>query len=183
MSLPRARAGLLAALALAALSIAGCSAPDRVAAFSTDKLTPGTTYVADLDGDSASETILVDGTPASLTIADGDLVYHSREKWRVVDASLGDTDQDGLLEVVTLLDADDGRHLGLFAYFGGEYRERLVTAELTPRPLSLEVVTNGPSGDVIILTEEAASGQTRPGTVVCTWNGFGFTISGGGIIK
>ena len=44
----------------------------------------------------------------------------------MVEALLGDTDRNGLPEVVTLLDPD-GRHLGLFAYFGGEYRERLVT--------------------------------------------------------
>ena len=96
--------------------------------------TPGTTYSADLDGDGACEQILIDGTPASLTITDGDVVYHSRDKWQVVEACLGDTDRDGLPEVVTLLDADDGRHLGLFAYFGGEYRERLVTSE-TQSPL------------------------------------------------
>ncbi len=131
-------------LTVGTLVTAGCSDPssDRppVEASSGDKLAPGTAYSVDLDADGSPEQVVVDGDPATLTIRDGDVVYHSRDKWQVVEAHVGDTDHDGLLEVVTLVDGDDGRHIGLFAYFGGEYRERLVTQELSPRPLSLQVV-------------------------------------------
>lgn len=142
-----------------------------MAAQSGDRLAADTTYAADLDGDGSRESIRVDGGTASLTITDGDTVYHSRAKWRLLEAALGDTDHNGLLEVVTLLDSDDGRHLGLFAYFGGEYRERLVTSELTPRPLSLRVLP----GDLLELTEELPPGQAGTRTVLYRWNGFGFT--------
>ena len=123
---------------------------------------------------------MVNGEPGSLTITDGHVVYHSRERWHVVEARLGDTDRDSLLEVVALLDDDEGRHLGLFAYFGGQYRERLVTSELTPRPLSFEVVPDdqspsGVAGDLVVLTVEPAPGQTEVSTVLCRWNGFGYT--------
>ena len=72
---------------------------------------------------------------------------------------MGDTDHDGLLEVVTLVDGDDGRHIGLFAYFGGEYRERLVTQELSPRPRSLQVVTVGRPTE-----EKSSPPRSRPAT-------------------
>lgn len=158
-------------VAAAAFLATSCSDPEAVPAWSGDKLAPDTTYAADLDGDGTSEKILIHGTLASLTISDDEAVYRSREKWQVVEACLGDTDHDGLLEVVTLLDSDDGRHLGLFAYFGGEYRERLVTSELTPRPLSLQVGADG----LVVLTEETASGETGVRTTTYRWNGFGFT--------
>lgn len=148
----RAPAFLIVALLLFVLACYQTPVPAQ----SGDRLAVDTTYTADLDGDGSNEAIRIDEATASLTITDGDTVYHSRNKWRVVDAALGDTDRNGLLEVVTLLDSDDGRHLGLFAYFGGEYRERLVTAGLTPLPLSLRVLP----GDLLELTEEL---PPRPG--------------------
>ena len=106
----------------------------------------------------------------------------------MVEAYLGDTDHDGVLEVVTLLDDEEGRHLGLFAYNGGEYREQLVTSELAPRPVTLEVVNFGRAhqddevlstaalaGDLIVLTLERAEGQTQAQTLLLRWNGFSFT--------
>lgn len=165
------------ALLAASSAVAGCSDQAPTVAASGDKLTPGVTYSADLDGDRPPEQIVIDAATGSLTITDGGVLYRSRERWHVVEASLGDTDRDGLLEVVTLLDDEEGRHLGLFAYFGGEYRERLVTSELTPRPLSLRVDGDGTvTGDLVILTVEPAPGQTEPQTIVCRWNGFGFTV-------
>lgn len=164
----------VAATLLAVTSaLAGCADGDTVVAVARDKLEPGTTYSADLDGDGAGERILVDGAPASLTIRDGDDIYETRDRWQIVEAHLGDTDRDGLPEVVALVDDEQGRHLGLFAYFGGEYRERLVTDEITPRPVALEVVESGPN--MILLTLEPAAGQTATQTVLCRWNGFGFT--------
>jgi hypothetical protein len=183
---------LVAALLIATVLtvIAGCSDPETVPAASGDRLAPGVTYSVDLDGDSTAEQLRVDGPSGSLTITDGDVVYRSRDKWHLVEACLGDTDGDGHPEVVALLDSEEGRHLGLFAYFGGEYRERLVTSELTPRPLSLQIVA-GESGsaagtddpdarvnDLVVLTEEAASGSTEVRTTTYRWNGFGFTAIG-----
>ena len=161
---------LAAAIATASFA-GGCVRPGPAAGRSGDKLTPGIAVSADLDGDGATEQILVDGTTRHITISDGATVYRSREKWQVLEASLADTDRNGLLEVVTLLDAADGRHLGLFAYVGGEYRERLVTSVLHPRPLSLRVIADG----LIVLTEEPGAGQTGVQTTTYRWNGFGFT--------
>jgi len=172
-------------LATAALICTACSPEEAVAAGPHDRLDPDITYSADLDGDSADERILIDGTTASLTISDGETTYRSRDRWQIVEAYLGDTDRDGLLEVVTLVDDEQGRHLGLFAHFGGEYRERLVTSEIVPRPVGLEIVDYNagldPSvvatltGDAVLLTLEAVPSGSEPQTVLCRWNGFGFT--------
>ena len=145
----------------------------------------------DLDGDEALETVLIAGDEGSLTITDAEVVYRSRERWRVVHAALGDTDGDGRPEVVALLDAADGRHLGLFAYFAGEYRERLVTREISPAPVALEVVeraavfrdgesltadgAGGGAGDIVVLLQEPAPGESEGGRVFLRWNGFSFT--------
>jgi hypothetical protein len=166
----------------------GCSDQEGITPVSRDRLTPGETSTADLDGDGTSEEVLVDAEDASLTITDGDVVYHSRDKWQVVQAYLGDTDQNGLLEVVTLLDSEEGRHLGLFAYFGGEYRERLVTSEITPAPVALKVVNfeealkrEDPElvttliGDMVVLIQAPVAGETRARQTLLRWNGFGFT--------
>ncbi|OFW61936.1 MAG: hypothetical protein A2133_06955 [Actinobacteria bacterium RBG_16_64_13] len=159
------------ALTVGASIVAGCADPAPVVAGSRERLAPGITYSADLDGDRSFEKVLVDETAGTITIIDGDVVYRSRDKWRVVGAYLGDTDHNGVLEVVTLLDDEDGRHLGLFAYYGGEYRERLVTSELVPRPAALEVI----KGDLILLTLEPAEGQAGIRTLLLRWNGFSFT--------
>jgi hypothetical protein len=134
---------------------------------------------ADLDGDGQTEEILVDSLDRHLAIRDGDVYYRSRAKWTVVQADLGDTDQDGLTEVVTLLDSADGRHLGLFAYFGGAYRERLVTQSIVPRPLAIRVVQDtsllaSRSGDAVELTQQTGAGD-RTQRIFLRWNGFGFT--------
>lgn len=171
-----------------ALLLVGCSGPKSstaVPAVACDQLQSGTTYSADLDADGAPELILVEGT--GLTITDGDLIYRSRDKWEVVDAWLGDIDQSGSLEVVTLLDDEEGRHIGLFAYFGGDYRERIVTSEIVPPPAALEIhsaahpgaygdlISSAWRGDLIILLQEQTEGQTEPPVRICRWNGFGFT--------
>lgn len=158
-----------------ALFAASCSQGLAVPAAPGSRLEPGTTYSVDLDDDPAAELILIDGDPASLTLTDGDVSYRSREKWRVIEAHLGDTDHDGLPEVVALLEADDGRHIGLFSYFGGSYRERFVSSALVPRPLSLRISSKEATEDVIVVSEEPRGRQTET-TVVYRWNGFGFAI-------
>jgi hypothetical protein len=177
--------GLLATLALLLVGCSGSKLSTAVPAGSCDMLQSGTTYSTDLDADGAPELILTED--AGLTITDGELVYHSRDRWRVVDTWLGDIDQNGLLEVVTLLDDEEGRHIGLFAYFGGDYRERIVTSEIVPAPGALEVrsaahpgvyghlIPSNWKGDLVILLPEQAEGQTAAAVRVCRWNGFGFT--------
>jgi len=160
---------------LVAMFLGACSDPAVVTATRGVRLEPGVTYSADLDDDGTSEHILVDEQHRSLLLTDGDTCYRSRDKWQVVEAHLGDTDHDGLLEVVTLLTSERGNHIGLFAYFGGEYRERLVTSSLHPLPVSLEVRVGEDGGDVILVTEESADEQTK-GTVIYRWNGFGFRV-------
>jgi hypothetical protein len=180
-----------ATLALVLLST-GCShqapAPE---AKRGDALQAGLAVSIDLDGDGTAEVVLIDGKTRRLTITDGSLLYQSREKWRVVAACLGDTDGNGLPEVLTLLDSSAGRHLGLFGYSpsegGGEYRERLVTAVLRPKPLALKVMVAGSTGstgeaaagDLLVLTEEKDPGATGTAagskSTTYRWNGFGFT--------
>lgn len=156
----------------------GCSDDVVIPASPGLKLEPGRTYSADLDDDRAAESLLLDGDPGSLTITDGKTVYRSRDRWRVTEAHLSDIDQDGLPEVVALLDADDGRHLGMFAYFGGQYRERFVSSALSPRPLSLRISDSEGAEDVIVVTEEAGPGRADA-VVLYRWNGFGFTMKDG----
>ncbi len=134
------------------------------------ELVPGLPASADLDGDGALESALIDPTEHYLSITDGAVYYRSRHKWRVVQAVLGDADGDGLTEVITLLDSAKGRHLGLFAYYGGEYRERLVTQIIDPAPVAFEVV-----GDSIVIVQEDLPGRTGLVRTLLRWNGFGFT--------
>ncbi len=138
------------------------------------ELVAGLPAAVDLDGDGREEEVLFDPEDRSLSITDGEVSYHSRAKWLVVQAALGDTDHDGLTEVVALLDSTKGRHLGLFAYFGGEYRERLVTQAIVPRPLEIEVMSLA-QGDIVVLVQEVTTDATSTQRTFLRWNGFGFT--------
>lgn len=177
----------LTTVVVVALSLAGCSSSFPLAQ-AGDRLAPGRTISADLDGDGTGEEVTFSAEDGSLVITDGPTVYRSRDKWRVVDAFVGDTDGNGLLEITALLDADDGRHLGLFARMGDRYRERLVTSVLTPRPLSLRVIPadDGPyaatdgqgaavAPDLVVLTEESRADESPNAETAYRWNGFGFT--------
>lgn len=181
---PTSWSGLVASILASAVLLcapglwAGCSDDVTAAGRSGDRLKDDVALSADLDGDGVGEQALVEGISRRLVIRDGETSYRSREKWVVVESCLGDTDQNGLLEVVALLDDANGRHLGLFAYMGGEYRERLVTSVLNPRPLSLKVVREqnaGPGDDLLVLTEESKSSEDKVQTTTYRWNGFGFT--------
>jgi hypothetical protein len=163
---------------LLSVALTGC-ADDVALASRGDELQSGVAVSIDLDGDGTREDILFDRSAAGLTITDGPDVYRNREQWRVVAASLADSDGNGLPEIVTLLDDPDGRHLGLFGYAadqsGGKYRELIVTAEMQPKPVTLRVVvasSESPDGDQLVLTEKTSSGT---GETTYRWNGFGFT--------
>jgi hypothetical protein len=199
---PVSVAGALVAAALLVAGLLFLACTDAPTVTHTG-LTPGTPATADLDGDGSPEQILVSATDFSLSITDGTVAYRSRDKWRVFQALLADADRDGLTEVVALLDSQKGRHLGLFAYYGGEYRERLVTQVITPAPISIEVVDYGQlvtgggtdgnagtgagdspaasKGDVIVLLQQPAAGETAPVRILLRWNGFSFTRIEAGI--
>ncbi len=137
---PRLGARRLTLLLTACLLVAGCGGSQSARdAIPHDELLPGLAIEADLDGDGSMETVLLDPSDHTLAIDDGADSYRSRDRWRVIQAALGDTDGDGLPEVIALLDSQAGRHLGLFAYFGGVYRERLVSQPLDPAPTSFRV--------------------------------------------
>lgn len=130
---------------------------------------PPTFLYADLDGDATLEKIRVTSGAEGIVIVDGDHTYRSRAKWRVVDAAIADADRDGTLEVVALLDDEEGRHVGLIAWRGDRYRERLVTSPLVPEPHGLRVRTaEDGEGDLIVLMESSGA------EIQYRWNGFGF---------
>jgi hypothetical protein len=153
-------------------------------------LVPGEPIAADLDGDGVAEQVQIDPADDSITISDGSVFYRSRAKWKVVQAVLGDTDRNGLTEIVALLDSDKGRHLAVFACFGGAYRERLVTQAIDPAPLGIEIVadvtdggrrdTGGSAGAagadelVVLIQPPPATGGEVQRTLL-RWNGFGYT--------
>jgi hypothetical protein len=129
----------------------------------------------DMDGDGTLEQIELGRGRGGITIADGDITYRSRPKWSVVAADLGDTDHNGLPEVVALLEGPDGRHLALIGWHAGQYHERLVSAALRPAPRSMRVHRGvGLGGNVIDLDLGG-----RLGVRTYRWNGFGFTDVGG----
>ena len=162
-----------ALLAFTALAPRPMALPDESAP-------PGVLESVDLDGDGALETVRLGRGRQGVVITDGPVTYTSRQKWRVVASALGDTDGNGLPEVVALLDGPDGRHLGLIAWFAGRYAERMVSAPLTPAPLRMRLLANRSGGGMLVeLTEriEATWEGRETARVVNTvyrWNGFGY---------
>ena len=152
----------------------------RPMALPDESAPPGVLESVDLDGDRVPETVWLGQGRQGVVITDGSVTYTSREKWRVVAAAVGDTDGNGLPEVVALLDGPDGRHLGLIAWFAGRYAERMVSAPLSPTPLRLRLLPVGTGGGMLVeLTEriEAANRDGEAGRAVNTiyrWNGFGY---------
>ena len=157
-------------LAVTLLSTTGCSSSSPPLARTGDRLVVGRTVSVDLDGDGVGEQVRLAAENGSLVLTDGPTVYRSRDKWRVVEAFIADTDGNGLPEVIALLESSGGRHLGLFAWMGDRYRERLVTSPLTPRPLALHIVPVDddpladpagqqatPAPDLVVLTEEVSA--------------------------
>ncbi|MHB1344428.1 MAG: FG-GAP repeat domain-containing protein [Thermoleophilia bacterium] len=126
---------------------------------------------ADLDADGTNELIWLGRGSGAIRIVDGPVTYQARAKWMVREATIGDTDRDGLPEIVALLEDAEGVHVGLFAWRRDRYRERLVTSPIVPPPTSLMVRDDSTSkGDVIEL------GETDGTVSTYRWNGFGYTI-------
>lgn len=152
----------------------------RPMALPDESTPPGVLERADLDGDGDLEAVQLSRGRQGVVITDGPVTYTSRQKWRVAAAALGDTDGNGLPEVVALLDGPDGRHLGLIAWFAGRYAERMVSAPLTPAPLHLRLLADGGGGGMLVeLTERVEATwegaiTSRVVNTVYRWNGFGY---------
>jgi hypothetical protein len=132
------------------------------------------THEIDLDADGALENVELGRGSGGINIVDGDVSYRSRPKWSVVAADLGDTDHNGLPEVVALLDGPDGRHLALIGWHAGRYHERLVSSALRPTPTGMTVhFVAALGGDAIDLQLGGRLGERT-----YRWNGFGFTDVG-----
>lgn len=161
------RAVVLSCVVLLLLTISGCVA----ATLESVAGGPGSTRTIDLDGDGALETVELGRGHGGISIVDGDVSYRSRPKWSVVAAELGDTDHNGVPEVVALLDGPDGRHLALIGRHAGRYHERLVSSALLPVPTGMNVHPDADLGGDVIDLEMGG----RLGTRTYRWNGFGFT--------
>lgn len=179
-------AGMLFVVALSgAAAVVGCgsdpstsarSAEPRVAEGvpSPETHSGASRALVDLDGDDEEEQVWLGLGPGAVWIVDGPITYRAREKWLVRVAALGDSDRDGLPEVIALVEDDDGLHVALFAWRRDRYRERIVTSALSPRPTGLNVRHDPTAGgDVIDLAEGDGALSTY------RWNGFGFTTVGG----
>jgi hypothetical protein len=180
-------AGLMAGLLLlaAASAFCGCACDEAgtgergstqatLPTVARDPLVPGEPFEVDLDADGDMEQVLLDPAGHTLLIDDGPDSYRTRDRWQVIQAALADLDRNGLTEVVALLDSQTGRHIGLFAFFGGTYRERLVGRPVDPAPVSFKVVTDE-DGDLLELTLPPLDDSRPSQTVLLRWNGFGFT--------
>ncbi len=155
---------LLAAvsLVLCAIWVGGCSSQEGLRGKHRPSGKPQL-IEADLDDDGRMEFASLGTGAGGIILVDGDVVYRSRAKWRVIQAEVADLDGDGLPEVVALVDSDAGRHLALFGWHGGAYRERLVSRPLAARPLSFTVT------DTIL---EFLHADRPPESF--RWQGFGF---------
>lgn len=171
---------IVSVLVAVGLCLVGCDSQTAVPeAHRGDALLLDAAVSIDLDGDDTREIVVVESPGGRLTITDGTTVYKSREKWQIAAAYLADSNADSRPEIVALVDAADGRHLGLFGYApdGHKYRELLVTSVLQPRPIALRVLNSGETaaegaGDLLIITED---GGGNPLETTYRWNGFGFT--------
>jgi hypothetical protein len=152
----------------------------RPAALPEESVPPDVLESVDLDGDRVPETVRLGRGRQGIVITDGPVTYTSRDKWRVAAAALGDTDGNGLPEVVALLDGPDGRHLGLVAWFAGRYAERMVSAPLTPTPVRLRLLPDGSGEGMLVELTERIEGTGKGGmalrmvNTIYRWNGFGY---------
>jgi len=138
----------------------------------------------DMEGDGGAETVRIeDGT---LTIRrEGALVYSSYPSWQVIDAALGDPNQDGREEVLMLLWKQDDpagpitTHPFIVGYRNGQYK--VIWGGSTPDNWLQAVAIGDLDGDrldelVTIERDPAALAcDPRYRVVVLAWNGWGFT--------
>jgi poly-gamma-glutamate synthesis protein (capsule biosynthesis protein) len=134
-----------------------------------------------------------DGQPEQVTLQDGRLriyenqgeVYESHSSWRVVDAAIGDPNQDGRYEVMMLIwkqDVPNGpvtTHPFILGYRGGAYKViwgGSATAEWMQAVGIADL--DGDMLDEFVTIERdpaALACEARYRVMVSKWNGWGFT--------
>jgi hypothetical protein len=137
----------------------------------------------DMKGDGDTEQVtLTDGT---LHIFDqGHEVYTSFPTWQVIDAALGDPNQDGRFEVVMLLwkqetpDAPVTTHPFIIGYRSGAYKVIWGGSDTGSAVQAVGVAdVDGDGLDELITIErdrDALACAARERVVVTKWNGWGF---------
>lgn len=138
----------------------------------------------DMKGDGETERVtLSNGT---LHVFEGEReVYTSHPSWQVVDASLGDPNQDGRFEVTMLLWKQDTpgapvtTHPFILGYRGGQYKVIWGGSATLAWVQALGVAdVDGDSQDELVTIErdaDASPCDERSRVVVMKWNGWGFT--------
>ncbi len=138
----------------------------------------------DMKGDGNLERVTLSG--GVLHVYEGDReVYTSHPSWQVVDASLGDPNQDGRFEVLMLLWKQDApgdpvtTHPFILGYRNGQYKV-IWGGSATPAWVQAVAVGDfdGDNLDELATVErdpDALPCDPRYRVVVMKWNGWGFT--------
>jgi len=134
----------------------------------------------DLTGDGRPETVRRDG-PQITIYEDGSAVWRSPESWQIVDAALGDPNDDGRYEIMLALwQEDDAGYLRsqpyIVGYRGGEYA-LLWGGRPVANPIQ-EIAVGDIDGDdteELVVIEEQADGSARA-VSVWRWAGWTFTL-------
>jgi len=134
---------------------------------------------SDLTGDGSPE--IIRRVEESLSIFEQEkLVWQSPASWKVVDAALGDPNDDGREEVLVALNKDNQQgvtqsHPFIIGYRGGIYRQIWGGSAVKDRIIELELGdVFGDKAQELVVLEERAQGKTA--VSVWTWNGWGFTL-------
>jgi len=138
----------------------------------------------DLTGDGEPERVTIQN--GALHVYEGDReVYTSHPSWQVVDASLGDPNQDGRFEVTMLLWKQDTpgapvtTHPFILGYRGGQYKIIWGGSATDNWVQALGVAdVDGDNNDELVTIERdptALPCEARYRIVVMKWNGWGFT--------
>jgi hypothetical protein len=134
----------------------------------------------DLTGDGRPETVRRDGPRVAVYEA-GTLAWQSPESWQVVDAALGDPNDDGRYEIMLAIWREDGAGYlrsqpYIVGYRGGEYA-LMWGGRPVVNPIQELAVgdVDGDGIDELIVVEELANGSTRA-VSVWRWTGWTFTL-------
>jgi hypothetical protein len=148
----------------------------------------------DLTGDSVLETISIDHA-ALVVVKDNEIVWRSEPGWVVVDAALGDPNQDGRYEVLLAFWRDDAEgnprnQPFIIGYRGGLWRTLWGGSPVTDPILELALGDVDGDGNEDLVVIEAADGyagidrplgaqedasHVRATVAVWRWHGWGFS--------
>jgi poly-gamma-glutamate synthesis protein (capsule biosynthesis protein) len=133
----------------------------------------------DLTGDGRPETVRRDG-PQITIYEGGTAVWHSPDNWQVVDAALGDPNDDGRYEIMLAIWQEDAAGFlrsqpYIVGYRGGEYK-LLWGGRPVANPIQEVAVgdVDKDGADELIVVEELADGSAQ---AVSMWRWTGWTFS------